>query len=165
MGSFGPMRLTTGNPEYVRPAPFDFGPNPDTLLGKADLVFIDAPGAGYSRPLGDAKPSDFYGVDQDVDAFTRAILRYVTKFGRWNSPKFLLGESYGTLRSGALAYQLQDRGMALNGVILLSSIMIYGIRQPGFEIGRASCRERVCQYGYVSVVAVSLNKNSRSMQK
>ncbi|HEY9554546.1 S10 family peptidase [Allosphingosinicella sp.] len=133
MGSFGPMRLTTGNPEYVRPAPFDFGPNPDTLLGKADLVFIDAPGAGYSRPLGDAKPSDFYGVDQDVDAFTRAILRYVTKFGRWNSPKFLLGESYGTLRSGALAYQLQDRGMALNGVILLSSIMNYGIRQPGFD--------------------------------
>lgn len=133
MGSFAPVRLTTGNPEYIRPAPFDFGPNPDTLLGTTDLVFIDAPGAGYSRPLGDAKPSDFYGVDQDVDAFARAILRYSTKFGRWNSPKFILGESYGTLRAGALAHQLQERGMALNGVILLSSIMNYGVRQPGFD--------------------------------
>ena len=133
MGSFGPVRVDTGNPEYVRPAPFAFGPNPDTLLDKADLVFIDAPGAGLSRPLGDAKPGDFYGVDQDADAFARAILRYATKFGRWNSPKFLLGESYGTLRSGALAYELQDRGMALNGVILLSSIMNYGVRQPGYD--------------------------------
>jgi carboxypeptidase C (cathepsin A) len=133
MGSFGPMRLQTGSPEYIRPAPFGFGPNPDTLLGKTDLVFIDAPGAGYSRPLGDAKPTDFYGVDQDADAFARAILRYTTKFGRWNSPKFLLGESYGTTRSGALAYQLQERGMALNGVILLSSIMNYGSRQPGLD--------------------------------
>jgi carboxypeptidase C (cathepsin A) len=133
MGSFAPMRLQTGNPEYIRPAPFGFGANPDTLLGTTDLVFIDAPGAGYSRPLGDAKPTDFYGVDQDADAFARAILRYSTKFGRWNNPKFLLGESYGTTRSGALAYQLQERGMALNGVILLSSIMNYGSRQPGLD--------------------------------
>jgi carboxypeptidase C (cathepsin A) len=133
MGSFGPMRLATGNPEFIRPAPFDFGPNPDTLLASTDLVFLDAPGAGYSRGLGDSKGSDFYGVDQDADAFARAILRYVTKFGRWDSPKFLLGESYGTTRSGALAYQLQERGMALNGVILLSSIMNYGSRQPGLD--------------------------------
>ena len=133
MGSFGPMRLVTGSPEFIRPAPFAFGPNPDTLLGATDMVFIDAPGAGLSRPLGDAKPTDFYGVDQDADAFARAVLRYVTKFGRWNSPKFLFGESYGTTRSGALAYQLQDRGLALNGVILLSSIMNYGSRQPGLD--------------------------------
>ena len=133
MGSFGPMRLLTGNPEAIRPAPFNFGPNPDTLLGTTDMVFIDAPGTGYSRALGDAKGSDFYGVDQDADAFSRAIIRYVTKFGRWDSPKFLFGESYGTTRSGALAYQLQDRGMALNGVILLSSIMNYGRRQPGLD--------------------------------
>jgi carboxypeptidase C (cathepsin A) len=133
MGSFGPMRLQTGNPESIRPAPFNFGPNPDTLLGSTDMVFIDAPGTGYSRPLGDAKGSDFYGVDQDADAFARAIIRYVTKFGRWDSPKFLFGESYGTTRSGALAYQLQDRGVALNGVVLLSSIMNYGRRQPGLD--------------------------------
>jgi carboxypeptidase C (cathepsin A) len=133
MGSFGPMRIQTTNAEYIRPAPFNFGANPDTLLGTTDLVFIDAPGTGYSRPLGDAKPADFYGVDQDADAFASAIMRYVTKFSRWDSPKFLFGESYGTTRSGALAYQLQDRGMALNGVILLSSIMNYGRRQPGLD--------------------------------
>ena len=133
MGSFGPMRIQTTNAEYIRPAPFNFTANPDTLLGTTDLVFIDAPGTGYSRPVGDAKPADFYGVDQDADAFARGIMRYVTKFGRWDSPKFLFGESYGTTRSGALAYQLQDRGMALNGVILLSSIMNYGRRQPGLD--------------------------------
>ncbi|HWU93865.1 MAG TPA: peptidase S10 [Sphingomicrobium sp.] len=133
MGSFGPMRIQTGNPEAIRPAPFDFGPNPDTLLGSTDMVFIDAPGTGYSRPLGDAKPADFFGVDQDADAFSRAIIRYLTKFDRWGSPKFLFGESYGTTRSGALAYQLQDRGVALNGVVLLSSIMNYGRRQPGMD--------------------------------
>jgi carboxypeptidase C (cathepsin A) len=133
MGSFGPMRLLTGNPETIRPAPFNFGANPDTLLGSTDMVFLDAPGTGYSRALGDAKGSDFYGVDQDADAFARAIIRYVTKFSRWDSPKFLFGESYGTTRSGALAYQLQDRGMALNGVVLLSSIMNYGRRQPGLD--------------------------------
>jgi carboxypeptidase C (cathepsin A) len=133
MGSFGPMRIQTGSPETIRPAPFNFGPNPDTLLGSTDMVFIDAPGTGYSRPLGDAKGSDFYGVDQDADAFARAIIRYVTKFDRWDSPKFLFGESYGTTRSGALAYQLQDRGVALNGVVLLSSIMNYGRGQPGLD--------------------------------
>ncbi|HEV8407882.1 MAG TPA: peptidase S10 [Sphingomicrobium sp.] len=133
MGSFGPVRIQTTNAQYLRPAPFDFGANPDTLLGTTDLVFIDAPGTGYSRPLGDAKPTDFYGVDQDADAFARAIMRYVSKFDRWDSPKFLFGESYGTTRSGALAYQLQQRGMALNGVILLSSIMNYGRRQPGLD--------------------------------
>jgi carboxypeptidase C (cathepsin A) len=133
MGSFGPMRVQTLNAQYLRPAPFSLGPNPDTLLGTTDLVFIDAPGTGYSRPLGDAKAADFYGVDQDADAFARAIIRYITKFDRWGSPKFLFGESYGTTRSGALAYQLQDRGVALNGVILLSSIMNYGRRQPGLD--------------------------------
>jgi carboxypeptidase C (cathepsin A) len=133
MGSFGPMRIQTTNAEYIRPAPFNFAPNPDTLLGSTDVVFIDAPGTGYSRPLGDSKAADFYGVDQDADAFARTIMRYVTKFARWDSPKFLFGESYGTTRSGALAYQLQQRGMALNGVVLLSSIMNYGRRQPGLD--------------------------------
>ncbi|MFT3977548.1 MAG: peptidase S10 [Sphingomonas bacterium] len=133
MGSFAPVRVQTGDPVFIRPAPFAFGPNPDTLLDKTDLVFLDAMGAGYSRALGDTKPSHFYGTDEDVDAFARGIIRYVTKNGRWDSPKFLFGESYGTTRSGALAYQLQDRGMALNGVVLLSSIMNYGYRQPGLD--------------------------------
>lgn len=133
MGSFGPMRVETTNPDYVKPAPYGYGPNPDTLLDKTDLVFIDAVGTGYSRPLGDAKGKDFWGVDQDADAFAKAVIRYLGKNGRWNSPKYIFGESYGTTRSGALAYQLQDRGVALNGVILLSSILNYGVRQPGFD--------------------------------
>jgi carboxypeptidase C (cathepsin A) len=133
MGSFGPMRVQTANPEYIKPAPYPFGPNPDTLLDRTDLVFLDAIGTGYSRPLGDAKPADFYGVDQDVDAFAKGIIRYTTKFARWNDPKFIFGESYGTTRSAALAYALQDRGLALNGVVILSSILNYGIRQPGFD--------------------------------
>ncbi|MPS70526.1 MAG: peptidase S10 [Novosphingobium sp.] len=133
MGSFAPDHVRTGNPEAVRPAPFDVGPNPDSLIGSTDMVFLDAVGAGYSRALGDAKPADFYGVDQDVDAFAKAIIRYTTKNARWGSPKYIFGESYGTTRSGALAYQLEDRGMALNGVVLLSSIMNYGIRQSGFD--------------------------------
>ena len=133
MGSFAPVRLRTGNPEVIRPAPYEFGPNPDTLLDKTDMVFLDAMGAGWSRALGDTRPAAFYGVDEDVDVFARAIQRYATKNGRWNSPKFIFGESYGTTRSGALAYQLQDRGMALNGVVLLSSIMNYGQRQPGLD--------------------------------
>jgi carboxypeptidase C (cathepsin A) len=133
MGSFAPMRVQTGGPEYIKPAPYAFGPNPDSLIDRTDLVFIDAVGSGYSRPLGDAKPADFYGVDQDVDAFAKAILRYATKNARWNDPKFIFGESYGTTRSAALAYELQDRGMALNGVVILSSILNYGIRQPGFD--------------------------------
>jgi carboxypeptidase C (cathepsin A) len=133
MGSFGPMRVQTANPEYIRPAPYPFGPNPDTLLDRTDLVFLDAIGTGYSRPLGDAKPADFYGVDPDVDAFAKGIIRYTTRYARWNDPKFIFGESYGTTRSAALSYALQERGLALNGVVILSSILNYGIRQPGFD--------------------------------
>jgi carboxypeptidase C (cathepsin A) len=133
MGSFAPVRVKTANPEYIRPAPYGFGPNPDTLLDKTDLVFIDMIGTGYSRPLGDATGKDFWGVDEDADAFAKAIIRWTTKNSRWTSPKFLFGESYGTTRSAALAYQLQNRGMALNGVILLSSILNYGIEQQGYD--------------------------------
>lgn len=133
MGSFAPMRVKTANPEYIRPAPYGFGPNPDTLLDKSDLVFIDMVGTGYSRPLGDTKGSAFWGVDQDADAFAKAIMRWTDKNSRWSSPKFLFGESYGTTRSAAVAYQLQDRGMSLNGVILLSSILNYGIEQAGYD--------------------------------
>jgi carboxypeptidase C (cathepsin A) len=93
MGSFAPMRVQTAGPEYIKPAPYAFAPNPDTLIDRTDLVFIDAVGSGYSRPLGAAKPADFYGVDQDVDAFAKAILRYATKYARWNDPKFIFGES------------------------------------------------------------------------
>jgi carboxypeptidase C (cathepsin A) len=133
MGSVGPMIVKTNSPDNTPPAPYTVTPNPDSILDKTDLVFIDAMGAGYSRPLGDAKGEKFFGVDQDSDAFARAILRYVKINDRWNSPKFLFGESYGTLRSGVLADMLQDRGLDISGVILLSSILNYGVRQPGYD--------------------------------
>ena len=78
-------------------------PNPDTLLDVSDLVFIDAPTTGLSRPLGKAESKDFFGVDKDLDAFGRTIQRYLTKYGRWNSPKFVIGESYGTTRAAGLS--------------------------------------------------------------
>ncbi|HWU78035.1 MAG TPA: peptidase S10 [Rhodanobacter sp.] len=133
MGSFGPVRIETGSPAATAPPPYHLVPNNDSLLDKTDLVFIDAVGTGYSRPLGKATGKDFWGVDQDVSAFSRAIERYVTINKRWNSPKFLYGESYGTTRSAALVDALQDKGMAFNGVILMSSILNYGIRIPGYD--------------------------------
>jgi carboxypeptidase C (cathepsin A) len=133
MGSIAPMRIQTASPAATAPAPYQLVPNSDSLLDKTDLVFIDAVGAGYSRPLGKATGKDFWGVDQDVSAFARAIQRYVSVNQRWNSPKFLFGESYGTTRSAALVDALQDKGMAFNGVILMSSILNYAIRLPGYD--------------------------------
>ena len=133
MGSVGPVRVQTDSPGPTHNAPYSLVDNNDSLLDKSDLVFLDAIGAGYSRPLGDTKLSAFWGTDQDIDAFARGIERFLTIHQRWNAPKFLFGESYGTTRSAGLSYRLQDDGVQLNGVILLSSILNYGRRQPGFD--------------------------------
>ena len=133
MGSLGPVRVFTDSPQATANAPFRYGDNNESLLDTSDLVFIDAIGAGFSRPLGDTKLDAFWGTDPDIDAFARGIERYLTANGRWNSPKFLFGESYGTTRSAGLSYRLQQDGAQLNGVILLSSILNYGRRDPGFD--------------------------------
>jgi carboxypeptidase C (cathepsin A) len=133
MGSFAPVRVTTANPEYIRPAPYGFGPNPYSLIDKTDLVFIDMIGAGWSRPLGEKTGKDFWGVDQDADGIARAVLRYTTKFARWPSPKFLFGESYGTLRNPVVAAELEEKGLSLNGMVQFSTIMNYGVRQTGYD--------------------------------
>jgi carboxypeptidase C (cathepsin A) len=133
MGSLGPMRVHTDSPLATHNAPFDLEPNSDSLLDKSDLVFIDAVGAGFSRPLGDTKLAAFWGTDADIDAFARGIERYLTINKRWNAPKFIFGESYGTTRSAGLSYRLQQDGVQLNGVVLLSSILNYGRRDPGFD--------------------------------
>lgn len=135
MGSFAPERVLTKEPVAANPPPFDIIANHDTLIGSTDLVFIDAPSSGYSRALGDTPAKTFFGVDQDIGAFTKAIKRYVTKNQRWNDPKFIFGESYGTTRSAGLSLALQDSGVELNGVILLSSILNYGVTQPGYDAG------------------------------
>jgi len=133
MGSFAPVRVRTAAPNPTPNPPFTVGPNPDSLLDKTDMVFLDAIGAGYSRPLGDTKGEKFWGVDEDIDAFARGVTRYISLNRRWNSPKFLFGESYGTTRSGGLAYALTSQGVQLNGVLLLSSVMNYGIRDAGYD--------------------------------
>jgi carboxypeptidase C (cathepsin A) len=133
MGSLGPVRVLTDSPEATHNAPFTTANNDDSLLDKSDLVFLDAVGAGFSRPLGDTKLQAFWGTDQDIDAFARGIERWLTINARWNAPKFLFGESYGTTRSAGLSYRLQSDGVQLNGIMLLSSILNYGRRQPGFD--------------------------------
>ena len=133
MGLAGPMHVMTDSPNATHAAPFTITENHESLLDKSDLVFLDAIGAGYSRPLGDTPGKTFWGVDQDIDAFAKAITRYITINHRWNSPKFIFGESYGTTRSGGLAYALQDQGIMLNGVLILSSILNYGTRDSGFD--------------------------------
>lgn len=133
MGSFGPVRIVTASPEATPPAPYQLVPNGDSLLDKTDLVFVDAIGTGFSKPVGKAQGKDFWGVDQDAAAFAKFIARYITVNQRWNSPKFLIGESYGTTRSAALAKVLQDDGIALNGITLVSSILNYGARIPGLD--------------------------------
>lgn len=134
MGSVGPVRVVTASPEATGPAPYQIVPNQYTLLDKTDLVFIDAPMTGFSRAVGKGTAKDFAGVDQDLKAFDKFILRWVTVNERWNSPKYLFGESYGTTRSAGLADALQDDGISLNGVILLSSILNYNVMAPGMDI-------------------------------
>ena len=122
MGSFGPIKVDASNPDTIAGPPFRYGPNPDTLLDVSDLVFIDATTTGLSRALGKADPKDFFGVDKDLDAFTRTIQRYLTKYGRWNSPKFIIGESYGTTRAAGLSQRLLDQGVQLNGIAFVSTV-------------------------------------------
>ena len=126
MGSFGPLKIDASKPEMERPAPFHLQANPDTLLDISDLVFIDAPTTGLSRALGKTETKDLVGVDHDLDAFTRTIQRWLTVYGRWNSPKFIIGESYGTLRAAGLSHMLADHGVQLNGVTLMSTVLSIG---------------------------------------
>ena len=133
MGSFGPVRVQTDSPKATAGPPFKLVDNQYSLLDKTDLVFIDAPLTGYSRAVGKATAKDFAGVDEDLHAFDRFIIRYLTVNQRWNSPKFLIGESYGTTRSAALADMLGEDGVQLNGVVLISSILNYGVRSPGYD--------------------------------
>ncbi|MFL6724890.1 MAG: S10 family peptidase, partial [Sphingomicrobium sp.] len=127
MGSFGPMKVDASTAQTVAGPPFRYGPNPDTLLDVTDLVFIDAPTVGLSREIGKAEPKDFFGVDKDLDAFTRTLQRYLTVYGRWNSPKFIIGESYGTTRAAGLSKALSDVGVQLNGIVLVSTILNVGL--------------------------------------
>jgi carboxypeptidase C (cathepsin A) len=115
--------MTADAPNHTRPAPYSTVNNDESLLDASDLVFIDAPGTGFSRIAGKDKDKAFYGVDQDIHAFTDFITQFLTKYDRWNSPKYVFGESYGTMRGAGLAYSLQNADVDLNGLMLLSDIL------------------------------------------
>jgi carboxypeptidase C (cathepsin A) len=124
MGAFGPRRVFTVDGSFTPPAPYKLVDNPESLLDKTDLVFIDAMGTGYSRAVCKAQDKDFYGIDEDVEAFGQFIVTYLSRNDRWNSPKFLIGESYGTFRSAALGNYLQNHDIVhLNGIALISSVL------------------------------------------
>jgi carboxypeptidase C (cathepsin A) len=124
MGSFGPRRVVIPDTEHQEGAPYSLVDNKYSLLDVTDLVFIDAPGTGFSRIMGKNAPKEFWGVDEDAHAFERFIRRFLTKYDRWNSPKYLFGESYGTPRSAVLSADLQAQ-VDLNGIVLLSAILSF----------------------------------------
>lgn len=126
MGVLGPKRVVVNDPESNAPAPYKMEDNQNSILDVTDIVMIDPVGTGISKAIGKAQNKDFWGVDQDIKSISNFIKLYVTTNERWNSPKFLLGESYGTLRSAGVVNFLQERlGMVMNGVILVSSILNY----------------------------------------
>jgi carboxypeptidase C (cathepsin A) len=124
MGAFGPRRAYTIDGTFTPPAPYKLVDNAESLLDRTDLVFIDAMGTGYSHAVCKAQEKDFYGIDEDVEAFAQFIVTYLSRNDRWNSPKFLIGESYGTFRSAALGNYLQNHDTVhLNGIVLISSVL------------------------------------------
>jgi carboxypeptidase C (cathepsin A) len=126
MGAFGPKRVITLDDSHTPAAPYPVVNNEYSLLDVSDLVFVDAPGTGFSRISGKDREKSFYGVDQDAQAFADFIVQFLAKYGRWNSPKYLFGESYGTTRSAVLVNVLEtERDVDFNGVILLSQILSF----------------------------------------
>jgi len=123
MGSFGPKHVVTADDKHLAGAPYKLVNNAYSLLDVSDLVFIDMPGTGFGRLVGKDKEKAFWGVDEDAHAYARFIARFISKYNRWNSPKYLFGESYGTTRSSVVSNILEnEKSIDLNGVILLSQI-------------------------------------------
>ncbi len=119
----GPRHIVLTDDGHGMPAPYSIEDNNDSFLDATDMVFIDAVSTGYSRPAPNQNPSQFYGVVQDATTFSDFIYQYVTRNERWASPKFLLGESYGTTRSAQLSQVLQERHqMYLSGIALISTV-------------------------------------------
>jgi carboxypeptidase C (cathepsin A) len=132
MGAFGPKRVVTMDDSHTPAAPYPVVNNDYSLLDVSDLVFVDAPGTGFSRISGKDREKAFYGVDQDAHAFADFIVQFLSKYGRWNSPKFMFGESYGTTRSAVLVNVLEtERVVDFNGVILLSQIFNFNLSADG----------------------------------
>jgi carboxypeptidase C (cathepsin A) len=126
MGAFGPKRVVTLDDSHTPAAPYPFINNEYSLLDASDLVFVDAPGTGFGRLAGKDREKAFFGVDADGQAFADFITQFLGKYSRWNSPKYVFGESYGTTRSAVLANILEtEKNVDFNGIILLSQILSF----------------------------------------
>jgi carboxypeptidase C (cathepsin A) len=141
MGAFGPQRVVTLDDQHSPAAPYQLVNNDSSLLDASDLVFIDAPGTGFGRIAGPNKEKAFWGVDPDAHAFANFIVKFLSQYGRWNSPKYLFGESYGTTRSAVLINELEtERNVDFNGVIMLSEILDFDLNidapddNPGMDL-------------------------------
>jgi carboxypeptidase C (cathepsin A) len=131
LGTAGPKHVELTPEGYPGTPPYRLIDNPTTWLTQTDLVFIDPVGTGYSRAAEGVKGEEFYGVQQDIDSVSEFIRLYLVRSGRWASPKFVAGESYGTTRAAMLSEHLLDRqGIALNGVILISTVLSFQAISP-----------------------------------
>ncbi len=117
MASFGPVVADLPGLHHFAGGPYHFDSNVDSLLDVADLVFVDPPGTGYGHIQGHYAARAFYGIDGDAAAFDRFIRRFLSKYSRWESPKYLFGHSYGTVRNAVLARMLEEDGVDLNGIV------------------------------------------------
>jgi carboxypeptidase C (cathepsin A) len=127
LGLLGPRRVVSGDAGALAPPPYSLVDNAETLLRHSDLVFIDPVSTGYSRAVEGEKPGEYHGFTRDLESVGEVIRLWTSRNGRWMSPKFLAGESYGTTRAAGLAAHLQERyGMYLNGVMLLSVVLEFG---------------------------------------
>lgn len=136
MGIMGPRRVRTPLVGQQAPPPYEIVDNAFTLLDVADIVMIDPIGTGFSKPVGTARGADFWGLDEDAASLAQFIRRYLSKQQRWNSPRYLLGESYGTTRSAVLAGHLQRANIDLNGIVLVSAVLQFNTLQfaPGDDL-------------------------------
>ncbi len=135
MGVLGPRRIPVVDLEVTGPAPYGAVDNEFSILDVADLVMMDPVGTGYATIEGPGKPEDFWGVDADIAVASQFIVNYITRTDRWKSPKFVLGESYGGIRTGGVAHELLRRyAMSLNGVILVSPFMDVAAARDRFAI-------------------------------
>ena len=128
MGAFGPVRVVTADHTHTPPAPYQLVNNDYSLLDASDLVFVDAPGTGFGRLQGKGAAKAFYGADPDAHAFSEFITKFLSKYDRWNSPKYLYGESYGTPRSANLINVLETHdNVDFNGVMLQSQVLAFDL--------------------------------------
>jgi carboxypeptidase C (cathepsin A) len=125
MGALGPKRVVLQPDGFMPAAPYRVADNPYTLLDKSDLVLVDAIGTGFSRAADAELMKKFWGVKGDIEAFSEFIRLYLTRYERWTSPLFLLGESYGTTRAAGISGYLAERGIAFNGITLVSTILSF----------------------------------------